>query len=66
MTKTLKPHKQVWRKNACPGCGSQWVWLKGWQPAIGGPKRRLLCAECGITYHPNVEQPGWKKLPEKK
>jgi len=57
----LVKHKQVCKKNACPGCGSRWVWLKGWQPARGGNKRRMLCAECGITFVPKVEQPEWTK-----
>ncbi len=45
-------HKQVWKKNACPECGSRHCWLKGWQPARGGPKRRLMCADCGRSYSP--------------
>jgi len=59
-------HKQVYEENACPDCGSLWVWLKGWQPARGGMKRRLLCVKCGRTYIPKVEQDDWSKPGEKR
>ena len=38
----------------CPECGSDHIWKVGPVPHRSGPKMRVKCADCALTFYPKA------------